>query len=191
VGGIKPIKVDTRIISTTSRDLEEAIEQGRFREDLYFRLNVIPIKIPPLRDRKDDILLLVRHFLKKYSLENTNQIKKIDPEALALLMRHNWPGNVKELENCIQRAIVLCSGETINAELFAFPAQKPYSASADGIYLPDSTTIGEAERMLILHTLKKLNNNKTRTAEILDISVRTLRNKLKEYREDGLLEMSP
>lgn len=190
VGGTKPIKVDTRIISTTNRDLEKAIEEGRFREDLYFRLNVIPIKITPMRDRKEDIPALVQHFLKKYSLENNSHIKKIDPDALALLMRHNWPGNVRELENCIERAVVLCSDDTLTGEFFAFPMQKPRPSSDNGIYLPDSATIGEAERMLILHTLKKFHNNKTRTAEILDISVRTLRNKLKEYRDNGLLELT-
>jgi DNA-binding NtrC family response regulator len=190
VGGTKPIKVDTRIISTTNRDLERAIEEGRFREDLYFRLNVIPIKITPLRERKEDIPALVQHFLKKYVMENNGKAKKLDPEALTLLMRHNWPGNVRELENCIERAVVLCSGESIGNEYFAFPLQKTRASSADGICLPESATIGEAERILILHTLRKFGNNKTRAAEILDISVRTLRNKLKEYRENGLLEVA-
>ncbi|RJP14967.1 MAG: sigma-54-dependent Fis family transcriptional regulator [Candidatus Abyssobacteria bacterium SURF_5] len=188
VGGTKPIKVDARIISTTNRDLETAIEQQRFREDLYFRLNVIPIKITPLRDRKEDIPALAQHFLKKHALENNDQMKKLDPEALALLMRHNWPGNVRELENCIERAVVLCPGESITPEYFAFPLQKTRPQSSDGVFLPESATIGEAERLMILHTLKRTNNNKTRTAEILDISVRTLRNKLKEYRENGLAE---
>lgn len=191
VGGTKPIKVDTRIISTTNRDLEKAIEEGRFREDLYFRLNVIPIKIMPLRQRREDIPALVQHFLKKHAVENNGHYKKIDPEALALLMRHDWPGNVRELENCIERALVLSSGENVTSDYFAFPLHKSKPHNFDGVSLPENTTIGEAERLLILHTLKKFNNNKTRTAEILDISVRTLRNKLKEYRENGLLEAEP
>ncbi len=188
VGGTKSIKVDTRIISTTNRDLEKAIEDGRFREDLYFRLNVIPIKIPPLRERKEDIPALVQHFLKKYNLENNKRVENIHHDAMKLLMSHSWPGNVRELENCIERAIVLCPDGTITAEYFAFPLQKPRIPAGNGLYLPENATIGEAERMLILHTLKKCDNNKTKAAEILDVSVRTLRNKLKEYREGGLLE---
>ena len=188
VGGTKPIQVDTRIISTTNRDLEKAIEEGHFREDLFFRLNVIPMKIPPLRDRKEDVPALAKHFLNKYNLENSKNIKKIHPDALMTLMGHNWPGNVRELENCIERAIVLCSGDTITSDFFAFPAQRSRPEVGDGVFLPQDITVGEAERILILSTLKKHGNNKTRTAKILDISVRTLRNKLKEYQIAGVLE---
>jgi transcriptional regulator with PAS, ATPase and Fis domain len=190
VGGAKPIRVNTRIISTTNRDLERAIEEGRFREDLYFRLNVIPIKIPPLRERKEDIPALVQHFLKKYTVENNKSIGRLHPEALKLLMGHSWPGNVRELENCIERAVVLCGDDVITHDYFAFPSHRVRPSSGDSIYLPENITVGEAERILILHTLKKCNNNKTRTAEILDISVRTLRNKFKEYRTQGLVEES-
>ncbi len=188
VGGAKPIRVDTRIISTTNRDLEKAIEEGRFREDLFFRLNVIPIVIPPLRERKEDIPALAQHFLNKYNSENSRCIEKIDPDAMMMLMGHNWPGNVRELENCIERAVVLCSGDSIAPEFFAFPTKKPRQEAGDGIYLAQDITVGEAERALILHTLKKHGNNKTRSARILDISVRTLRNKLKEYQAAGVLE---
>jgi DNA-binding NtrC family response regulator len=188
VGGTKPIQVDTRIISTTNRDLEKAIEEGLFREDLFFRLNVIPMKIPPLRDRKEDVPALAKHFLNKYNLENKKDIKKIHPDALMTLMGHDWPGNVRELENCIERAIVLCSSDTITSDFFAFPAQRSRPEVGDGVFLPQDITVGEAERILILNTLKKHGNNKTRTAKILDISVRTLRNKLKEYQTAGVLE---
>jgi DNA-binding NtrC family response regulator len=188
VGGTKPIQVDTRIISTTNRDLEQAIEEGHFREDLYFRLNVIPMKIPPLRDRKEDIPALAKHFLNKYNLENAKDVKTIHPDALMTLMGHNWPGNVRELENCIERAIVLCAGDTITSDFFAFPAQKSRPEVGDGVFLPQDITVGEAERILILNTLKKHGNNKTRAAKILDISVRTLRNKLKEYQATGSME---
>ncbi len=187
VGGTKPIKVDTRIISTTNRNLEKAIEEGRFREDLYFRLNVIPIKIPPLRERKEDIPALAQHFLKKCGVENNKNLKKIHNDAMMMLMGHSWPGNVRELENCIERAVVLCTGDTIASDSFSFSVKAPRPPSGDGIYLPENATVGEAERILILHTLKKCDNNKTKTAEILDISVRTLRNKLKEYQVAGLL----
>jgi len=190
VGGTKPIKVDTRIISTTNRNLEKAIEEGRFREDLYFRLNVIPIKIPPLWERKEDIPALAHHFLKKYNLENRNSIEKIHEDAMMILMGHSWPGNVRELENCIERAVVLCEGDTLTPGFFAFPVQQSRSVDRDGVYLPENSTVSDAERILIMHTLKKCGNNKTRTAEILDISVRTLRNKLKEYQANGLLEDS-
>jgi len=188
VGGTKPIKVDTRIISTTNRNLERAIEEGRFREDLYFRLNVIPVKIPSLWERKEDVPALAHHFLKKYSLENSKSIEIIHADAMMILMRHSWPGNVRELENCIERAVVLCEGDTLSPGYFAFPVQQPRTTHTDGVYLPENITVSEAERILILHTLKKCGNNKTRTAEILDISVRTLRNKLKEYQGAGLLE---
>ncbi len=190
VGGTKPVKVDTRIISTTNRHLEKAIEEGRFREDLYFRLNVIPTKIPPLRERKEDIPALAQHFLRKYNLENSKQVEKIAPDAMMVLMGHSWPGNVRELENCIERAVVLCADDTITTDFFAFPLQRAHAASGDGAYLPEDATVAEAERILILHTLKKYGNNKTRSAKILDISVRTLRNKLKEYKTTGLLEDS-
>jgi DNA-binding NtrC family response regulator len=188
VGGTKPIRVDTRIISTTNRDLEGAIEEDRFREDLFFRLNVIPMNIPPLRDRKEDIPALTKHFLNKYNVENNKSIKDIHPDALMMLMGHTWPGNVRELENCIERAIVLCSGDAITPDFFAFPTQKPRPEVGDGVFLPQNITVGEAERILILDTLKRHGNNKTRTAKILDISVRTLRNKLKEYQMGGVLE---
>jgi len=188
VGGTKPIKVDTRIISTTNRDLEKDIEENRFREDLYFRLNVIPIKLPPLRERKEDVPSLVQHFLKKYNFENKRNIKEVHPDAMMMLMGHSWPGNVRELENCIERAVVLCSDDTITIDYFAFPMQKSRPDSGDGVFLPQDITVGEAERMLILHTLKKHRNNKTKTAKILDISVRTLRNKLKEYQATGVME---
>jgi DNA-binding NtrC family response regulator len=186
VGGTKPIKVDTRIISTTNRDLEKAIEEGRFREDLYFRLNVIPIKLPPLRERKEDIPALVQHFLKKICIENKKSLKKVHPDAMMTFMGHSWPGNVRELENCIERAVVLCSGDAITPDFFAFTVQKPRPRSGEGIFLPKSITVGEAERILILHTLKENANNKTKSAKVLDISVRTLRNKLKEYQAAGV-----
>jgi DNA-binding NtrC family response regulator len=109
---------------------------------------------------------------------------------MMMLMGHSWPGNVRELENCIERAVVLSNGDTITPDYFAFPLQRPRAAYGDGVYVPENVTIGEAERILILHTLKKCGNNKTKAAEVLDISVRTLRNKLKEYRTAGLLEDS-
>ncbi len=186
VGGTKSIKVDTRIISTTNRDLEKAIEEGRFREDLYFRLNVIPIKLPPLRERKEDIPALVQHFLKKICIENKKSLMKVHPDTMMTFMGHSWPGNVRELENCIERAVVLCSGDAITPDFFAFTVQKPRPRSGEGIFLPKSITVGEAERILILHTLKENANNKTKSAKVLDISVRTLRNKLKEYQAAGV-----
>jgi DNA-binding NtrC family response regulator len=186
VGGTKPIKVDTRIISTTNRDLEKAIEERRFREDLYFRLNVIPIKLPPLRERKEDIPALVQHFLRKYSIENKKNVKNVHPDAMMTFMSHSWPGNIRELENSIERAVVLCSGDTITPDFFAFAAQRARPRSGEGIFMPKNITVGEAERILILHTLKENANNKTKSAKVLDISVRTLRNKLKEYQAAGV-----
>lgn len=180
VGSGIPIQVDVRIIATSNRDLKELIDKGRFREDLFYRLHVVPIHIPPLRERKEDIPALTQHFLKKYNLENNRQIEGISQKAYEMFLEYAWPGNVRELENFIERAVVTAKGKILT------PHDFPKELAFGMIKLPASeinvgTTIYEAEKGLILKTLKAYAGNRTKTAEILRISTRTLRNKLNEY----------
>ena len=177
VGGSKTIKVDVRVIATTNKDLKQAIREGKFREDLYYRLNVLPIYLPPLRERKEDIPLLVQHFLEKYSRQNGLRIKSLSKKCLDMMMQYEWPGNVRELENVIERAVVMSEGETIFPENISLssPVQKM------GLSFPEEITLEEMEKRLILHTLQRTGGDRTEAAKILGISVRTVRNKLKKY----------
>lgn len=187
VGGAKPISVDVRIIATTNRDLKKQVENRAFREDLYYRLNVVPIYLPPIRERREDVPLLVDYFVKKYAKENASPVKSVSEKAMRMLSQRDWPGNVREIENAVERAVVMSgrSTEILEPDHFFFQEQ----ISKPGI--PDQPqkemTLREAEKNLILRTLKANDNNRTKTAEILEISVRTLRNKLNEYRDEGLV----
>ena len=178
VGGIKDIKVDVRVIAATNRDLAKAVAEGRFREDLYYRLKVIPIVLPPLRERSGDIPLLVRHFMDQFNREFKKRCRGVTDGALGALRRHAWPGNVRELRNVIERATILAEGEFIEPRhlppglVDAPPTGQPALALAPG------TTVEEAERSLILMTLEHTRDNKTRAAQILGISLKTLHNKL-------------
>ena len=181
VGGSTPIGVDTRIVSTTNRNLPEAVESGAFREDLFFRLNVVPIHLPPLRERKEDIQLLADLLLRKFSRENGRRVEKVSPETVKMLLEHSWPGNVRELENCMERAVVLSEGDVLQQEHFSFGPVPLKKDRDDGFTVPHGSTVDEAARILIEDTLARCNNNRTRAAKSLGISVRTLRNKLHEY----------
>jgi len=181
VGGTTPIGVDTRIVSTTNRDLCHAVESGRFREDLFFRLNVVPVHLPPLRERKEDIPLLVEHFLNKFSRENGKRVEGVSPEAMKMLQEHSWLGNVRELENCIERAVVLSEDTVLCPEHLSFGPAPVRKAQGDGIVVPHGSTVDEAVKMLIEDTLTRCNDNRTQAARLLGISVRTIRNKLREY----------
>lgn len=173
VGAIKPIPIDVRVIATTNRRLTEMVASGSFRSDLFYRLNVVPLTIPPLRERKDEIPLLVEYFCRRYALDKPVSFA---PETIQLLQRYDWPGNVRELENIVQRALVLCPREEVCPEdLFL---EQPNS-SQNGE--PQARTLSQMEKKMILMTLEETGGNRTRAAEILGISVRTLRNKLKEY----------
>ncbi len=190
VGGIKSIPVDTRIIATTNRALEKAVEKGQFREDLYFRLNVIPVQLPALRERRDDIPALIEHFLGHFARENARKNLRIDVTTRARLEAHAWPGNVRELQNAIERAVVLSSSDALGEADFpllrgeAAPLRAA-NGHRNGNGLRVGTTVAQMEKELILKTLESCGNNRTRAAELLEISVRTLRNKLKEYKESG------
>ncbi len=177
VGGSVDVTVDARVIAATNRDMERDVAEGRFREDLFFRLNVVTITVPPLRERPEDVPLLVEHFLKLHAPEGTKP-KKVSPRAMRLLMGHPWPGNVRELENAIQRAVVLSRGETI------FPEHLPPRVRAAESAEPAAgggRTMREVERDVIVKTLKETGSNRTKAAVILGISRRTLQNKIKEY----------
>lgn len=181
VGGMKTIKVDVRIISATNKNLKQEVDAGRFREDLFYRLNVITIHLPPLRERKEDIKLLAEHFLSIYSEKNHRLIKGLLPRTLDLLMRYDWPGNIRELENTIERCVIMTRGEYIS------PADLPINIQSLNKELEDETdtklgsSIKEVERELIIKTLEQTNGNKTKAAEILGITRKTLLNKLKEF----------
>jgi DNA-binding NtrC family response regulator len=192
VGGTKTLKVDVRVVATTNRDLRKYVDAGKFREDLYYRLNVVPILLPPLRERPGDVPLLVDHFLKLFIRQNVTRVKSISPEAMKLLQVYRWPGNIRELKNLVQRLVVIDPGEVIQAEDVSayLPLGERRATSPDGqeLIAEVGMSLDEAERRLILKTLDHTSNNKTRTAEILQVTARTLRNKLQRYREEGLLE---
>lgn len=188
VGGSKPIKVDVRIISTTNRNIQQSIEEKALREDLYYRLNVIPIQLPPLRERKEDILPLAHHFLFKFCRENHLDQKKLSKAAEELLVSYDWPGNVRELSNIIERAVIIEPSLEIKPEALslnqvrpALPLQIQTSGSQKMITVPIGVTLDELEKQLIIETLAANNMNRTKTAAMLAISIRTLRNKLHEY----------
>jgi two-component system response regulator HydG len=168
VGGTQTIKVNTRIIAATNKTLEEEIREGRFREDLYYRLNVVTVDVPPLRHRREDIPLLADFFLKPYAKKNRRVINGFTPRATDLLMRYDWPGNVRELENVIERAVIMARGEMIT------PLEFP-------IDLQNGRSLKEVEKVVILRTLEEVGGNRTHAARILGISRRTLQLKLKEY----------
>ena len=182
VGGTQTIKVDTRLITATNKNLEEEIQAGRFREDLYYRLNVINITVPPLRDRQDDIPLLADFFLKSYAEKNHKLIKGFTPRAVDLMMRHEWPGNVRELENIVERAVIMARGEMITPMEFPEVLKElDDEFKATQISLEPGRSLKEVEKEMILRTLEETGGNRTHAAEILGISRRTLQLKLKEY----------
>ena len=189
LGGRDPIPVDARIIATTNADLKTCIREKKFREDLYYRLNVIPVRVPPLRERRGDIAALAEHFLAKYAAENGRAKPALAAGTLEALAAFPWPGNVRELENVIERAVLVCRGDTLRPQDLDLdgggsdargeigPGREPAAAPPG-----EATTLRDMEKNLIFSTLKKVRGNKTKASEILGISVRTMRNKLNEYK---------
>ncbi|TXD38695.1 sigma-54-dependent Fis family transcriptional regulator [Lujinxingia vulgaris] len=188
VGGNKTISVDVRVVAATNRDLEAEVKAGRFREDLYFRLNVIHIEAPPLRARPGDVPLLARHFVAKYAQENGRSIEEVAPEVMSALERYEWPGNVRELENVIERAVVLTDGKRL--ELRHLPPELLRQSGAApgeiGVQIPGST-LAEIERYALLRTYEATGGSSAETAEMLGISVRKVQYRLREYREAGVV----
>ena len=194
VGGNKTFKVDVRIVAATHRDLRKKLEDGSFREDLYYRLNVIEIHIPALRERPGDIPLLAHHFLRKYAEANAKDLHAIGDEVLALLLAHPWPGNVRELENAMERAVVLSDGSELQRSHFPTlrraaaddADRKPAQAPGLGVRIPGSP-LAVLEREAILRTLEAVGGSTSKAAAILDISARKIQYKLKEYQQQGAL----
>jgi DNA-binding NtrC family response regulator len=184
VGSQAPVAVDVRVIATTNRDLEAETQAGRFRLDLYYRLNVVPLHLPPLRERAEDIVPLARFFLEKHAALNHEPLKVLSPETERTLKEMDWPGNVRELENLIERAVLLVEGEVIHERdlrTMTGPEKEPPALNGFDLKV---VPLREMEKQLIFRALKDHQGNRTHAAEILGISVRTLRNKLSEYRND-------
>jgi DNA-binding NtrC family response regulator len=179
VGGTQTIHLDVRVIAATNRNLLEEIARGRFREDLFYRLNVIALEMPPLRDRRSDIPALVKFFIARYARDNAKHIEACAPDALEILMTYAWRGNVRELENAIERAVVLCSGTTIEVKHLP-PSVKPRSVPI-GMPMVPGATLAELERYAILETLKATGGSTSRTAEVLGLSTRTIQYRLHDY----------
>ncbi|MCR5763429.1 MAG: sigma-54 dependent transcriptional regulator [Treponema sp.] len=183
VGGEQTIEVDVRIVAATNKNLEEEVKAGRFREDLYYRLNVIHITVPPLRDRKEDIPLLMSSFLKEFNKENDKHIAGVDGRAKAAIFKYDWPGNIRELRNCMESAVVMCSGSEIT--LSDLPPAISQSSSSDYISIPLGIPLVEAEKAVIQANLAANRNNKSKTADILQIGRKTLQRKLVEWNGDS------
>jgi two-component system response regulator FlrC len=189
VGGTHPIKIDIRLIATSNRDLEAEVRKGGFREDLYFRLNVVNLCIPPLRERPRDIEPLAEHFAKKYAAANGVEYCGMSATLREMLRRHAWRGNVRELENTMHRAILLSGGGELGPDAVMLAASRPGDAGHDGVNARGALvgrTVADVERDLIIETLQHCLGNRTHAATILGISIRTLRNKLQLYRQEGV-----
>jgi len=180
VGGDQTIRVDVRIIAATNRNLAEQVSRGRFREDLYYRLNVVNIELPPLRDRKSDIAALSRFFLDRYARENSKALDGFAPETVELLLAYEWPGNVRELENAIERAVVMASGPLVEPRHLP-PAVRPAVKPASALPPVPGSTLADLERYAILETLASVGGSTSKAAEILGISVRTIQYRLHQY----------
>ncbi len=183
IGGQRPIPVDVRVVATTNRDIRKSVADGDFREDLYYRLNVIPLYVPALRNRKGDVQLLLEHFVRQAA---GGESKRVTPKLISDLEKYSWPGNVRELQNACERAVLLAKGDELEAQHFllgALSQDQLSESSGDGLRLHSGLSVAEAEKRLIFETLRSTNNNKTKAAELLGISIRTLRNKLHEYKD--------
>ncbi|MCS7198747.1 MAG: sigma-54 dependent transcriptional regulator [Caldimicrobium sp.] len=203
LGGYYPIKVDFRLISATNRDIEKEVEAGRFRSDLYYRLNVITVKIPPLRERREDVKFLAKYYLEKFSRLYNKKLTGFTERAWQFLLNYSFPGNVRELKNIIERAVILCGEEKIDVSYLTQPLgeessspvrESPSFVNISGMNFDNNKEeiveikpLEEVEREVILKALQLTKGNKNRAAELLGITVRTLRNKLKMYEEQGLL----
>ena len=181
VGGEKDIDVDVRVVAATNKNLEEEVKKGNFREDLFYRLNVVRIQMPSLRERKDDIPLLMHAFLKEFAAENNKEIKGFDSKSKAAMLKYSWPGNIRELRNCVESAVVMCTENEIKLE--DLPPVLQQSSNEKTIQIPLGITLEEAETIIINENLAYNNGNKSKTAEILGIGRKTLHRKIGEAEE--------
>jgi transcriptional regulator with GAF, ATPase, and Fis domain len=195
VGGTETIEVDVRIIATTNRDIEQCVERGEFRRDLYYRLSVMPIRVPPLRERPEDVPILAHHFAQRAAADLHREITAVAPDALSLLQRYDWPGNVRELQHAVERAVILTPGsvlaassfETIRASVTGRRSSREFAVltadtKPEGSVVLTTLNIDEAEATLVERALHATGGNKTKAAELLGVSDRTLRNKLSRQR---------
>jgi two-component system response regulator AtoC len=186
LGGTETIAMDTRLVAATNQNLEQLIAQGKFRQDLFYRLNVYPIPLPSLRERKEDIPALALHFLAKYNTELEKEVVGLSQEANALLLNHRWSGNVRELENVMQRAVILCQGPIVTAQDLPLSllkeAQAPQLVSEGSFQLPPGgIALAELEKQLILQALKQVNNNKVQAGRLLSLSRTQLRTRMRNH----------
>ena len=181
VGGTNPVSVDVRIVAATNKNLEEEVKAGRFREDLFYRLNVVRIEMPSLKERKDDIPLLMHSFLREFNIENQKNIKGFDNRAKSAMLKYSWPGNIRELRNCVESAVVMCTGEEIKID--DLPNSVREKGEEKTIIIPIGITFDEAEKIIIQENLAANNGNKSKTADILGIGRKTLHRKLEEWGE--------
>jgi DNA-binding NtrC family response regulator len=217
VGGKDPVSIDVRVVATTNRNLEDYVREGKFRADLFYRLNVIPLTLPPLRERKVDIKVLTEYFMRQFMGENA---PKLSEGVVDALLRYSWPGNIRELQNAVQRAAILSRGSAPRESDFLLSMDsgsvsetprrlevsdevsrstptrlhdsverivESAAPNGDGLIIRSGTTVQDMERALILETLRVKNNNRTEAAKLLGISIRTLRNKLNDYRQEGIV----
>ena len=191
VGGSKPTRTDIRLITASNKDLRRAVREGQFREDLYYRIAVVMIEVPPLRARRGDIGLLVEHFLRKFAAAHHKRVPRLTGRATELLLGAEWPGNVRQLENCIEQAVVLSERDTIDVDVLPLAeagGKRGVEASKPG--LPAGLTLRDLEQQYILQTLDGVGGNRTQAARLLGISLRCLQYKLKAYQKDGLESVS-
>ena len=181
VGGMEKIEVDTRLLAATNRNLRRMVEEGTFREDLFFRLNVVQITLPPLRERREDIPLLLNHYLKEFCAENSKQIEGVTPEALEGLMKYLWPGNIRELRNVMERMVVLSRGDKLTMRDLPAEIKDGSEALKTTGPLRGATSMQDAEKKMIMQALDDHKGNRTKAAEQLGISRRTLHRKLHEF----------
>ena len=179
VGGEKSISVDVRIVAATNKNLEEEVKAGRFREDLYYRLNVVHLKVPSLKERKDDLPLLIDSFIKKFAAENEKEIIGIDSKAKAALLKYDWPGNIRQLQNCIESSVIMSNGKQIKLE--DLPLSVSEYTGQEAISIPMGISLEDAEKIIIMQNLSANKGNKSKTADILGIGRKTLHRKLNEY----------
>ena len=183
VGGSKAIRTDIRLMTASNKDLRRAVADGSFREDLYYRIAVVMIQTPPLRDRKGDVPVLVNHFLKKFGTAHRKRLRSVTPQAMELLTSYQWPGNIRQLENCIEQAVVLCESDVVDVgALWLGDTTTPRQADSS-IRIRSGLTLRDVEQQYILRTLQETGGNRTRAARVLGISLRCLQYKLKAYAE--------
>jgi len=188
LGGTRPVKVDVRVIATTNKPLADMVAEGRFRNDLYYRLNVIPLSLPPLRERMEDVEELVKHFIAKHATSHSGTNRNAPQPSndfLQKLFTHSWPGNIRELENVVRRSLVLSNGDLLDAGILELPAAMNGHGNGNGnsgqLLQKHGITLRESQKKLLMETLQSTHGNRTRAAQILGVSVRTVRNKVKEF----------